>query len=258
VDVLIIGPEGSQRDERFARFLRGQGHSAHRATLPEAAPPPGVCLHAAVVFADGPPRDVLRPEAADRLRRLGVGIVEIRDPGWSDARVLEEVQARGAASGPAAVREALAEPLTEAVRATLQVMAGADAFVQRATPAPASGPPGDFAAVIGLRLAAGGLLALRFPAATAAALAGRVLAELGGPPDAEMARDCLGEVANVVAGQAKALLADTPHRFTFSTPRVLTGPEADLRPEPGAVGLALAFSSDVGEFALEFCWKEEG
>jgi chemotaxis protein CheX len=111
-------------------------------------------------------------------------------------------------------------------------------------------PPGDISAVLELRSATEGFLVLSYPRQMAATLAGRVLADVAGELDELLIRDCVGEIANVVAGQAKALLAGTPYQFTFSIPTVMTGEEAASRPPHGRECLCVAFSSDVGEFAL--------
>jgi CheY-specific phosphatase CheX len=63
-------------------------------------------------------------------------------------------------------------------------------------------------------------------------------------------RDCLGEVANILAGQAKTLLLGTRYHFTLSTPQVMDGVHEGALPE-GTTGLAVAFDSEVGEFAME-------
>ena len=56
--------------------------------------------------------------------------------------------------------------------------------------------------------------------------------------------------ANVIAGQAKALLAGTPYHFAFSTPSVMTGADREIWPRPGSECLVIAFDSDVGEVVL--------
>jgi CheY-specific phosphatase CheX len=61
----------------------------------------------------------------------------------------------------------------------------------------------------------------------------------------------MGEVGNVVAGQAKTIMGATPFDFTFSLPRVVSGTEADVQPRPGQKGFGVAFSSDAGDFALQ-------
>jgi chemotaxis protein CheX len=146
--------------------------------------------------------------------------------------------------------EQILEPFVSAVCFTLREWVGSEAVV-RAVAREAAAPAGDdLVAVLPLRSALEGALVLRFPSATAAALAGRVLAEIPEERDEALVRDCLGELANVIAGQAKALLAETPYRFTFATPTVTSGNGPDGRPEQHRVW-QVAFSSDLGDFALQ-------
>src|SRR4051812_12669340 len=98
-------------------------------------------------------------------------------------------------------------------------MAGVEAGARDVRPARAGGGRADVAAEIMLACAGGqGRLVLSFPGRTAATLARRILAEAAVDADAMMVQDCMGEVANVVAGQAKALLVGSPSHFTLSTP----------------------------------------
>jgi chemotaxis protein CheX len=101
-------------------------------------------------------------------------------------------------------------------------------------------------------------MVLGFDRPTAQALAERVLAGLPEAKDAAMQYDCLGEVANVVAGQAKALLAETPYHFYFSTPTVITGVHKDIRATPGRECLVLGFGSELGDFVLQVFVKMTG
>ena len=91
------------------------------------------------------------------------------------------------------------------------------------------------------------------PAATAAVLARRVLAEAASAPDDDLIRDCLGELANVVAGQAKTMLADTPFQLVLATPSVLSRAGLGVGSRPGTDGLVVVFDSDAGSFALQVC-----
>jgi CheY-specific phosphatase CheX len=63
----------------------------------------------------------------------------------------------------------------------------------------------------------------------------------------------VGEIANVIAGQAKAILADTPYRFTFTVPEVVAARE--FRPPQSLDCLVVAFRSDQGDFALQLFLK---
>ena len=128
-----------------------------------------------------------------------------------------------------------------AVEATLRDMAGVEA-VRRDPAAPA-----DVAVAMRLEGDAVRWAVLGLPAATAAALARRVLADAA-EPDAAMTRDCAAEVLNVIAGQAKTLLYGTPYHFTFTTP---TAP-----PAGAGAGAAIGFGSDCGPFVISLCDAE--
>lgn len=141
----------------------------------------------------------------------------------------------------------LIEAFTAAVPFALRELAGVEAVARDAGPA-AGRAPADLGATI--RLATGGgqwRMTFCLPAAAAGELARRILA---GATELTpgLVRDCTGEVANVIAGQAKALLVGSPAHFTLSTPEVRSGDPAD-----GTGGWVIRFDSDAGEFAVWLC-----
>lgn len=146
----------------------------------------------------------------------------------------------------------LSDPFIEAVTVTLREMAGVEAAARPAYRAAADEAFGDISAELDLTSGSAGCLVVSFPAATAAVVADRVLREVAGEPDTEMIRDCVGEVANVIAGQAKALLAATHHRFSFTPPMLIDGPH---RPT-FADRLVIPFDTDAGPFTLQLCLGE--
>lgn len=147
-----------------------------------------------------------------------------------------------------ATRE-LVEAFAEAVPLALREMAGVEVVARDPRPADQADGFADLSAVVSLTAAGGqGQLILSFPERTAAELAQRILAGTVGEPGADMIGDCMGEVANVVAGQAKALLVGSPAHFTLSTPTVRT--EMGEMPVERWV---IRFDSDVGEFAAHVC-----
>jgi chemotaxis protein CheX len=163
---------------------------------------------------------------------------------------LFEIAGAGAQPVVGEVRDKLLEPFITAACTALGEMAGTEVIaraVYRKTLPPALG---DIAAVVELLSAREGFLVLSFPKQTAAALAGRILAGVTKEVDEDLICDCMGEIANVVAGQAKALLADTPYRFTFSLPKVVVGGR-EFDPKQGQDYLVVVFSSDLGEFAMQ-------
>jgi CheY-specific phosphatase CheX len=143
----------------------------------------------------------------------------------------------------------LVEAFAAGVPLALREMAGVEAVVRVARPAAAADTIAGLSATIRLTAAGGeGRLILAFPEPTAAELARRILAGTVDEPAADMIGDCMGEVANVVAGQAKALLVGSPAHFTLSTPTVSTGLVA------AADGLwAIRFDSEAGEFTAYVC-----
>jgi chemotaxis protein CheX len=134
-------------------------------------------------------------------------------------------------------------------------MAGTEVVVRDVYRKPLHHTLGDVAAVIELLSVTEGFLVLGFPQRTAAALAGRILAGTTEEVGEELVRDCVGEIANVVAGQAKAILADTPHRFTFSLPKIVVG-AGEILPQQGPDCLVVDFGSYQGEFALQLFLKQ--
>ena len=68
----------------------------------------------------------------------------------------------------------------------------------------------------------------------------------------------MGELANVIAGQAKTLLAETPYQLLLATPTGLSGPGLDVGARSDFASLVVVFGSDAGDFALEVCLKRRG
>ena len=140
----------------------------------------------------------------------------------------------------------LVEAFSSAVPFALREMAGVEAVVRDARPATRTDSSDELSAVIRLTTATGvGWLTLNLPEPTAKELARRVLKETTDQVSAEMIRDCVGEVANVVAGQAKALLVGRPEHFTLSTPTVWASGPTDA-----SGGWLIRFDSDAGPFAV--------
>jgi CheY-specific phosphatase CheX len=133
------------------------------------------------------------------------------------------------------LRQVFAESATEALR----VMAEIEAVPS----GPSTIEDSGVVATIDLVGGAKGRLVLAFPSSVAQEVARRILGQTTVAP--AMVDDCIGEVANVVAGQAKARLFGTPAHFNLSIPRVTNHFEAPLNGD-----VAIDFVSDVGPFSL--------
>jgi CheY-specific phosphatase CheX len=171
------------------------------------------------------------------------------------------------------------EPFIEATRAALAGMADIQVNIQRMVRKTMNRALGDVVAVIrltkrreagvegiGSREIAGlihpragvagsslsdpSLMIIGFPNRTAAALGGRILTGIANEVHENLIRDCMGEIANVVAGQSKALLAETPHRFIFSLPPIVMNAE-EFHPPSNLDCLIVVFTCDQGEFTIQ-------
>jgi chemotaxis protein CheX len=150
----------------------------------------------------------------------------------------------------AEIRENLVEPFIAATSAALGEMGGTEVMAQSIRQQSSPDNLGDIFAVVEITSRTKGFLVLAFPAQTAAALAARMLTDVTEELDDSLIRDCVGEMANVLAGQAKALLAGGPYRFTFSIPKVFRAAES-LRPVQNLNCLVIAFRCEQGEFAVQ-------
>jgi chemotaxis protein CheX len=160
---------------------------------------------------------------------------------------------RDSAGRRSADGEEEALPLESFITATtvaLAEMARTEVAVREVYRAAPDDAWGGVSAVLELTSATEGLLVLSFPEPVAAAIAKRVLVDVKEEINESLVRDCVGEIANVIAGQAKTLLAGTTHQLTFSLPEVVAGDNARSRPERDRGCLVIAFGSDLGEFTL--------
>jgi CheY-specific phosphatase CheX len=145
-------------------------------------------------------------------------------------------------SGP--IGDALFQPFVDSVRTALLEMAGIEVAI-RSTSGAASPGAGDIIAVVELTSTPPMTLMLSFPGRTAEALAAQILTDVKVTTDDVVTKDCVREIANVVAGQAKTALSATPHHFSCSLPTI-----ADVTPMGAAEGFFAAFDSPAGEFGL--------
>jgi chemotaxis protein CheX len=110
---------------------------------------------------------------------------------------------------------------------------------------------GDVWAIVGSFPNSPDCLVLSLPMKTARGMAERILAETPQLIDDSMILDCIGELANVLAGQVKALLANSSYHFSFSLPKVMRIPDSQVLVHMGHKCLRMIFDSEVGEFALQ-------
>lgn len=71
------------------------------------------------------------------------------------------------------------------------------------------------------------------------------------------AKDAVGEVANMISGQARAGLAEMGLTFLGSTPTVITGDKHTVSHMTKSPIIVIPFTTDHGNFAVEFSFEQE-
>jgi CheY-specific phosphatase CheX len=123
--------------------------------------------------------------------------------------------------------EAKIEPFFEATVSTLRDMAGVEVGSVGRVWVGVDNAPDELKAVIRLIAVREGSLMLSLSRQNAETITRKILEFSGGSGSPrELVMDALGEVVNVIAGQAKALLYGTPGHYTLGTPVVTDGSAA--------------------------------
>ena len=146
----------------------------------------------------------------------------------------------------------IAIPFITATNTVLKTMAGVTPmakvpYVKRGLVA-----QGDISAVIGITGQYKGSISVSFSRPCAIAL---VKAMLGDDIQDVLqdTRDAVGEITNMISGQARAGLAEMGIKLQGSTPMVIVGDLHTITHSPGVPVVAIPFVTEHGDFTLEFC-----
>jgi chemotaxis protein CheX len=277
VDICIIGSETDTRVQALRGYATGK--QATPLVVPEATiAANGISQETkGVVVFDNQQRDmatmlialrkgarfmsvpviVVGSESESRSRLFAAGASVVCD-GVTPEKIWEAIIASQPPESVSTDYQAqVLGPFIEATRVTLQEMAGIPAEIACVYQRPRHRMFGDFSAVIGLTTGAEGAvifsLIFSFEEPTARELGRRILQGVDEQPSDEMIRDCIGEIANVVAGQARGLLFNTDYQFHMSTPTVVCGSGHEIRQRPGVPCVVAVLKTPIGQFALQLC-----
>ncbi|MDR1686162.1 MAG: chemotaxis protein CheX [Desulfovibrio sp.] len=146
-----------------------------------------------------------------------------------------------------------AKDFIRATRDILKTMAGMEArpgapYVKKDRTA-----EGDVSAIIGVTGDRTGTISVSFSRACAMAL---VKGMLGDSVEdiVKDTQDAVGEVANMVSGQARASSAARGIVMQGSTPSVIMGVGHSISHQSGRPVMAIPFSTESGDFTVEFCF----
>lgn len=111
---------------------------------------------------------------------------------------------------------------------------------------------GDISAIIGVTGPQSGTISVSFSQASATALVVGMLGDDVGDLQQDM-QDAVGELANMISGQARATLSGEGLVLQGSTPSVVVGKGHKIHHMTKAVVMAIPFSTVGGDFTVEFC-----
>lgn len=275
MDICIVGHRTDRRVQAFRRFAADKVRSLFIAESTDSVMPGLSESTRSIIIFDNEPQQVIASLA--QLRRntkyLSIPVVAVARQGVENERAVllaagascvceedspeqiwKEIQMNKSIEPVSSeYQDGVLLPFIVATKLTLKEMAGLEGEVASTYQKARHKMFGDISAVIGLTSGAEGAMVFSFEERTATELARLVLQGVDPNPGHEVVRDCIGEIANVVSGQARGLLADTPYRFHMSTPTVISGAGHEIRHKPGVPCVVAVFKTSIGEFALQLC-----
>ncbi len=148
----------------------------------------------------------------------------------------------------------IAKPFVQATIQVLSTMAGISPTPNKPYLKKDNLAQGDVSATVTFTGAKTGVIAVSF---TKACAIGVVKGMLGDDIQDIMqdTKDTVGEIINMISGQARARLAETGLTLQGSTPTVTMSPKHTIDHAADASIMAIPFSTDHGEFTIEFSFS---
>ncbi|CAK7039818.1 MAG: hypothetical protein DELT_00732 [Desulfovibrio sp.] len=111
---------------------------------------------------------------------------------------------------------------------------------------------GDISAIIGVTGPKNGTISVSFSTNSAMGLVTGMLGDDIMDIEQDM-QDAVGEVANMISGQARAAIAENGLILQGSTPSVVVGKEHKIHHMTKSTVMAIPFTTHCGDFTVEFC-----
>lgn len=148
---------------------------------------------------------------------------------------------------------AIARPFIKAAVDILSTMSGIAASPGKPYVKKSLVAKGDVSAIVGVTGDKTGTIAVSFTRPCAIALVKGMLGD-DIQDILQDTQDAVGEVTNMVSGQARAALVDLGITLQGSTPTVIMGDGHLIRHITSNPVVAIPFTTDHGEFTIEFCF----
>ncbi len=149
---------------------------------------------------------------------------------------------------------ALAKPFVQATINVLSSMTGLSPVPGKPYVKKTDKAQGDVSAIVGITGCKSGAVALSFSQSCAIALVKGMLGDAIEDIIADT-RDAVGEITNMISGQARATLSEMGLPLQGSTPSLVFGANHSLSFPGQVTTVAIPFETDYGAFTLEFCFQ---
>ncbi|WP_243358156.1 chemotaxis protein CheX [Fundidesulfovibrio terrae] len=148
----------------------------------------------------------------------------------------------------------IAKPFVQATKHVLSTMAMIDPTPGKPYVKKNDAAAGDVSAVVGLTGDKRGSISLSFSKKCAVAIVKNMLGD-DIQDIVQDAKDAVGEITNMISGQARAGLAQMGLTMQASTPTVIFGDNHTISHVSSGPVVAIPFTSEHGDFTVEFCFQ---
>ena len=148
----------------------------------------------------------------------------------------------------------VAKPFVEATKHVLSMMAQIDPKPGKPYVKKANSAEGDVSAIVGLTGDKHGSLSISFTKKCAVAMVKNMLGD-DVQDIIQDAKDAVGEVTNMISGQARAGLSQIGLNMQASTPTIIFGDKHTVSHISSGPVIAIPFETAYGPFTLEFCFE---
>lgn len=146
----------------------------------------------------------------------------------------------------------IAKPFVQATIHVLSTMSGLTPTPGKPYVKKNSVAMGDVSAIVGITGDQSGSISVTFTKSCAIALVKGMLGD-DIQDILQDTKDAVGEITNMISGQARGGLAEMGFAFQGSTPSVIMGDNHTLSHITKGPVIAIPFQTEYGDFTLEFC-----
>ena len=147
----------------------------------------------------------------------------------------------------------IAKPFVQAAKHVLSTMAMLDPTPGKPYVKKNNSAAGDVSAIVGLTGDKRGSISLSFTKKCAVSIVKNMLGDDVGDIMQD-AKDAVGEITNMISGQARAGLAQMGLSMQASTPTIIFGDNHTISHVTSGPVIAIPFTSPQGDFTVEFCF----